>query len=258
MGWRLKVCGILMLMGLLSAAARSDELKPPDYLAELKASRDTTTVRPPSVGFVLGGKLATPMGGRGFRIDVSRTQSLSIGLFWRSKLEKADVLSYIGAVSFYYERQTADPEEIVDHYRPILDLPDGPYQASGGERGITGVLIENLIAAPWIERPFIPYVTVIVGAGYYTVDDLRVEWEDLIFRYYGEDEWVVIFGGAFGLIHDFGPRNFIALELRAQGYGSLEDESDYVDTPAQPTHPRETTSTPIEIGVRLTVGVGVF
>ncbi len=258
MGWRQGVWSILAMAGLVTASVQAEERKPPALLGEIKSQSDTSTVRPPSVGFVLGGHLATPLAGRSFRTDVSRAQSISIGLFWRSKLQKRDVLSYTGAISFYHEVQTADPEEIVDHYRPILGLPSGPYQSSGGERRITAALIENYISAPWTGRVVIPYVTVLVGVGYYSIDDLDVEWDELIFTYYGEDEWVAIIGGALGVMHDFGPRNFVALELRLQGHGSLEEEGDYVDTPAQPTHPPEPTSTPIEIGVHLAVGIGVF
>ena len=47
MGWRQTVVGVAALL-VLATIARAGEIEPPDYLAELKAKKDTTTIRPRS------------------------------------------------------------------------------------------------------------------------------------------------------------------------------------------------------------------
>ncbi len=59
MGWRQTVVGVAALL-VLATIARAGEIEPPDYLAELKAKKDTTTIRSRSFGVVVSGELGAP------------------------------------------------------------------------------------------------------------------------------------------------------------------------------------------------------
>jgi len=257
MGWRQTAFGVVALLAI-TATALAGEIEPPDYLAELKAKKDTTTIRPRSFGVVVSGQLGAPLGGRDFRTEVSRVQSLSVGIFWRPRLNRLDAVGFAGILTFHYERHTPDREEIVEHFRADLGLPNDPFESSGGQRRIEAILFEGLIAAPWVDRLATPYIRIGGGVGRYYAKDLFVDWEGLRFIYLGYDEWIGIFSGAIGATRDLGARSFVALEARALMFSSFDDECVEVDIPAEPTHPPQPHQTPISVGVHLTVGIGIF
>lgn len=257
MGWRQTFFGVAALLAL-AATALADEIEPPDYLAELKAKKDTTTIRPRSFGVVVSGELGAPLGGRDFRTDVSRVQCVAIGVFWRSRLNRADDASFTTILTFHHERHTPDPNAIVDRYRNDLGLPPDAFQSSGGQRRIDAVLLEEAIVAPWIDKLVTPHIRLGGGIGRYYVRDLVVDWDWLKFIYQGYDEWIGILAAAIGVTRDIGARSFVALEARALVFGSLDEQEDYVDVPAEPTHPPQRSQTPVSVGVHLTVGIGIF
>ncbi len=169
-----------------------------------------------------------------------------------------DLASLTGILTFHHEKHTPDPNGIVDRYRNDLGLPPDAFQSSGGQRAIDAVLLEGVIAAPWIDKLAAPYIRLGGGAGHFSSSDLVIEWEELTFVYEGFDDWLGIFSCAIGMIHDFGKRGFVALEARALVFGSFNARGDFVDVHAEPTHPPQRPQTPVSVGAHLTVGIGIF
>ena len=243
---------------LVAASSYAAEHKPPDFMAEAKRQSDSTTIRKQKFGLCGAVAMAIPFGDETYRSNLSKSRSLSIGLFGRSRLRKSHLLGYTVNISFYYERFQSDHESIINRYRHYFDFPDSPYQSTGGDHTTTGVMIEGAFWPPWKNHAVLPFARLAMGVGRYKVEDLKATWDDFTFNYLGYDDWILIFGAGLGVKHDFQSGHFIALEVRVQSFGSLTAEGETIDGPRGPVGPPIDDSSPASVGIHLTAGVAVF
>lgn len=252
------VSTLLLVLTAVTANSYASGYQPPDFMAEAKRQTDSTTILKQKFGLCGGIAMAIPFGDETYRSDLSKSRSFSIGIFERARLRKSHLVGYTVNLSFYYERFQSDHESIINRYRPWFNLPDTPFQSTGGDHTTTGLLIEASFYPPWVNRPVLPFARFAMGVGRYKVEDLKATWDDFTFTYLGYDDWILLFGGGLGIKHDFESGHFVALEVRFQSFGSLTAEGEAIDTPSGPVGPPSDDSTPASVGIHLTAGIAIF